>query len=127
MIDSLIKSQNNSITGLNLGGYNKITNEGAAELAKILKMKLSIKNFHIGIYPESNLQVLGNTLGTEGFKILSPTLKISKTLLVMSISNIGLGVEGSKELAAVLKENKSLGYIDIGTLFYLTMLQKKRL
>eukprot|EP00434_Breviolum_minutum_P040250 symbB.v1.2.035759.t2/scaffold4892.1/size33355/2 len=103
---------NKTVVDINLTRNNYCGDEGAKELAEMLKTNRTITVLNLeycGIRVEG-IKALATALkcGGLGSKELAEMLKINRTIRHLNLEQCGIGVEGIKALATALQSNKTV-------------------
>ncbi|XP_043961067.1 leucine-rich repeat-containing protein 34 isoform X2 [Gambusia affinis] len=93
-----------TLTGLDMG-YNNISDEGAAYLAKLLEAQDTMLR---------SLDLTFNNIQTNGAEVLASSLQGNSSLLSLRLSGNKIGRHGGLNLAGMLRVNMTLQELELG-------------
>ncbi|XP_032407931.1 leucine-rich repeat-containing protein 34 isoform X1 [Xiphophorus hellerii] len=93
-----------TLTGLDMG-YNNISDEGAAYLAKLLEAQDTMLR---------SLDLTFNNIQTNGAEVLASSLQGNSSLLSLRLSGNKIGRKGGLNLAGMLRVNMTLQELELG-------------
>ncbi|CAH0482361.1 unnamed protein product [Peronospora belbahrii] len=113
-------------------GFNRLTDKGAAQLAKALETNTSLESLYLSgndIGPAGacalsqaltknthlrSLHLSGNNIGEEGARLLADGITGNTALRALYLGTNGIGAAGMQSLATALTKNKSLEELTLG-------------